>query len=362
MPRKPTSLTIFVFFLFQILCAVVSLGQVSEVKDRTHANTPRISEEKFVVINGIDQWVTIKGDSSRPVILFLHGGPGSTMSPYSDGLYQAWEKDFVIVHWDQRGAGRTYGRSAPEELTPEFLNANPLTLEQMAEDGVALSEYLLEYLQKDKLILFGTSWGSALGVATATMRPDLFYAYVGHSQIVNPASDEGLYDKVLQLATAASDSVSLEKLDEIGRPPYDRARTVGQLWRIVKKYEHPNSQPAPESWFVPSPPYDNAEDDQSRNDGDDYSFVNFVGDKVLGVAAMRTEIDFLKTGLSFEIPVYFIQGEEDILTPMESTRLYFDRLKAPQKEYVLLPNTAHGFNQKVIDAQYAIFKSIKTEQ
>jgi pimeloyl-ACP methyl ester carboxylesterase len=362
MPRKPTSLIISVFCLFQIFCSVVSLGQVSEVNDRPRTQALRISEEKFVVINGIEQWVTIKGDSSKPVILFLHGGPGSTMSPYSDGLYQTWEKDFVIVQWDQRGAGRTYGRSAPEELTPEFLRANPLTLEQMAEDGVALSEYLLEYLQKDKLILFGTSWGSALGVATATKRPDLFYAYVGHSQIVNPASDEGLYDKVLQLATAASDSVSLEKLDEIGRPPYDRARTVGQLWRIVKKYEYQNSQPAPESWFVPSPPYYNAEDDQNRNDGDDYSFVNFVGDKVLGVAAMRTEIDFLKTGLRFAIPVYFIQGEEDILTPMESTRLYFDRLKAPHKEYVLLPNTAHGFNQKVIDTQYAIFKSIKTKQ
>jgi pimeloyl-ACP methyl ester carboxylesterase len=353
----------FLLLIFYFFCSLVSFGQVSEVNGRADSTSTalRISEEKFVLINGIEQWVTITGDPSKPAILFLHGGPGSTMSPYSDQLYQAWEKDFLIVQWDQRGAGRTYGRTAPEELTPEFLQENPLTLDQMTDDGIALSEYLLEHLRKDKLILFGTSWGSALGVSIATKRPDLFYAYVGHSQIVNPASDEGLYDKVLQLATSAGDSASLEQLDEIGKPPYDRARTVGQLWRIVKKYERQNSEPAPETWFVPSPDYDNAEDDRNRSDGDDYSFVNFVGDKVLGVAAMRRGINFLETGLDFKIPVYLIQGQADILTPMESTRLYFDRLQAPKKEYIVLPNTAHGFNQKVIDAQYAIFKSIETE-
>jgi dipeptidyl aminopeptidase/acylaminoacyl peptidase len=89
----------------------------------------RVSEEKFILINGIEQWVTIKGDRSKPFILFLHGGPGSVMSGYSDNLYKAWEKDFIIVQWDQRGAGKTFGRMAPAELTPEYLQSNPLTLE-----------------------------------------------------------------------------------------------------------------------------------------------------------------------------------------------------------------------------------------
>lgn len=358
------------FFLTISLVALVqfffstSLGQSIVSSSQTSpgsVTSARISEERFVEINGIEQWVTIKGDPTKPVILFLHGGPGSVMSPYADNLYQAWEKDFLIVQWDQRGAGRTYGRNAPEELTPEFLQANPLTLAQMADDGIALSEYLLEHLKKERLILFGTSWGSALGVAIATKRPELFYAYVGHSQIVNPSSDEGLYAKVQQLAAAANDTASLDKLSEIGKPPYARARTVGQLWRIVKKYESQNSQPAPESWFVESPGYDNAADGQNRSDGDDYSFVNFVGGKVLGVSGMRTSIDFLKSNLDFQLPVYFIQGEEDLLTPKESTQQYFDRLTAPAKEYILLPKTAHGFNQAVIDAQYAIFMQIKAD-
>ena len=107
------------------------------------ASNQYLNEEKFVLIQGIQQWITIKGNRSKPVILFLHGGPGSPVSPYSDNLYKSWEKDFIIVQWDQRGTGRTFGKIAPEELTPEYLKANPLTLAQMAADGVELSEYLL---------------------------------------------------------------------------------------------------------------------------------------------------------------------------------------------------------------------------
>jgi pimeloyl-ACP methyl ester carboxylesterase len=350
-----------VFFVLSIAAFVIQFVFGASVHAQTTgaASAQNVFEEKFILINGIEQWVTIKGDRSKPVILFLHGGPGSTMSPYADHIYKEWEKDFIIVQWDQRGAGRTFGKVAPDELTPEYLRSHPLTIDQMADDGIALSEYLIRHLKKRKIILFGTSWGSALGVTIATKRPDLFYAYVGHSQIVNPSSDETLYNKVYQVAIKTKDTASLHKLDELGKPPYGRARGVGQLWKIVKKYERENSMPAPESWFVESPGYDNAKDDQNRRDGDDYSFVNFVGDKVLGVAAMRSSINFLKNNLTFKIPVYFIQGEADILTPKESTRYYFDTLKAPEKDYVLLPKTAHGFNQAVVDAQYKVFKRIK---
>lgn len=51
----------------------------------------KVWEEGFIAINGIPQWVTIKGDKTKPVILFLHGGPGSTMSPYADAVYGSWE-------------------------------------------------------------------------------------------------------------------------------------------------------------------------------------------------------------------------------------------------------------------------------
>jgi len=37
-----------------------------------------------------------------------------------------------------------------------------------------------------------------------------------------------------------------------------------------------------------------------------------------------------------------------------------NKLKAPKKKYILLPKTAHGFNKTVVDAQYKVFKRIKS--
>ena len=129
---------------------------------------------------------------------------------------------------------------------------------------------------------------------------------------------------------------------------------------ILKNYERMNSSPAPENWFLLSPEYDNQKDNQNRSDGDDYSFVNYVGDTQLGMESMCAGINLMETHLNFQIPIYLIQGNEDLLTPKEKTKKYFDTIKAPKKKYYLLPNTAHGFNLSVLETQYKIFKSIKT--
>jgi pimeloyl-ACP methyl ester carboxylesterase len=342
------------------LCLFLGFWAISlSVKAQTSSVSDKIKEEKFVSINGIEQWVTIKGEKSKPIILFLHGGPGSPLSPFSELLYKDLEKDFIIVQWDQRGTGKTFGKYAPEELTPEFLKENPLSLELMTKDGIELSKYLIKNLNKEKIILFGTSWGSALGAKMASKQPELYYAYVGHSQIVNPTIDIELYEKLYKMAEIKKDNEAIEILHTIGKPPYDRAKKVGQLLRILKKYERMNSNPAPDNWFVLSAEYDNQKDNQNRSDGDDYSFVNYVGDTQLGVVSMSSGINLMETNLNFQIPIYLIQGNEDLLTPLEKTKKYFDKIKAPKKKYYLLPKTAHGFNSSVLETQFKIFKSIK---
>lgn len=85
-----------------ILCHFIILSAHAQTVQNDSAGN-RIAEERFVNVNGIEQWITIKGDRSKPVILFLHGGPGSPLSPYADAIYGGWEKDFVLVQWDQRG-------------------------------------------------------------------------------------------------------------------------------------------------------------------------------------------------------------------------------------------------------------------
>jgi pimeloyl-ACP methyl ester carboxylesterase len=318
-----------------------------------------ISEDRFISINGIDVWVTMHGDKSKPAILFLHGGPGSPMSPYSESVYHSWEKDFVIVQWDQRGTGKTFGLHAPAELDSSYLKSNPLTVEQMTVDGIALSQYLIKYLNKEKLILFGSSWGSVLGIAMAARVPELYYAYVGHAQIVDPAGNFlPIYEKVSKFAKDENDPQSAEILRLLGPPPYDMARNYGKLLRIVKKFEKEHSVAAPDYFWIPSAVYDNAKDEKDRANGDDYSFVNYTVDKHLEVSSMMNTIHFSTTELDFKTPVILLQGEEDILTPKETTKAYFDKIRAPEKKYILIPRAAHGFNQSVVDEQYKVMKEV----
>lgn len=323
------------------------------------AQTKPIHEEGFIPIGGIEQWVTINGDDqAKPVILFLHGGPGSTMSQYDDTIYGSWKKDFVLVYWDQRGAGRTFGRNAPDTVTEDYWLENPLTVERMTADGIELSAYLIKHLGKEKITLVGTSWGTVLGASMALKCPDLFDAYIGHSQLVNGA--EGFlhaFNTVTKLAQTAKDQKSLRDLKVLGPPPYDDARKSGQLMRIIKKYEREHSTPAPDSWWKLTSGYDNEKDAKDRYNGDDYSFLYFAGHKKMGIKSMEAGVNFMKDGVHYKIPVYFIQGEEDILTAKELTKAYFDKVNAPKKEFVLVPGAAHGHNQAVIEAQYKVVKA-----
>lgn len=322
------------------------------------AQTTAVKEENFFRIGGIEQWVTIKGeDASKPVILFLHGGPGSPLSPFADAIFREWEKDFVLVQWDQRGSGKTFGTYAPEELDEEFLKSNPLTVELVTRDGIELAEFLKNRLGKEKIILFGTSWGSVPGAKMAVERPDLFYALLCHSQVVNPTEDGiRVFNRVAQLVEEAKDTESAEILNEIGAPPYEERGNSEKFLRVVKRYESKNSNPSPASWLEVASAYNSPEDNQHRTVGDDYSFLNYVGHTRFGIKAMASTINLAKDTYQFKIPVYLVQGEEDILTPKEITRQYFDQIEAPNKEYILVSAAAQEFNPAVVSAMHKILK------
>jgi len=340
-------------FLLSIFLLVIALSLTAQLRP--------IDEQKFVSVNGIEQWITIKAeDSSKPVVLFLHGGPGSTMSPYDDAIYGKWNKDFILVNWDQRGAGKTFGRNAPAVVNEDYWIANPITVDQMTADGIKIAEYLTKYLGKQKIIIVATSWGTVLGAEMALKRPDLFHAYIGHSQVVNPTESLArAYITVQTMARVAKDQESIDKIRSIGPPPYDDAKNAGQLFRIIKKYERQNSTPAPDHWWKLASGYDNEIDSMHRYDGDDYSFINYMGHKKLGIRGMSSTVDLMKEDLQFRVPVHLIQGSSDILTSKEITKSYFDKLKAPKKKLYLISGAAHGHNQAIVDAQYKVLKQLQ---
>ncbi|MFZ6708123.1 alpha/beta fold hydrolase [Undibacterium sp. TC9W] len=305
--------------------------------------TQAINEEGFVELGGIPQWVTIKGSRcSNPVILVVHGGPGNTMSPYGTAIYGAWEKDYTVVQWDQRGAGKTFGKNKPGEETP-------LTIAQMADDGVALAAYLTQHLGKKKIILTGSSWGSILGAQMSLSKPELFYAYVGTSQVVSyKANQASSYKQVLHLAQAAGDQETATKVSALGPPPWTNPRNFGILRKAIRKYEALRTDPAPKTWWASDPAYATPAALADYEAGEDYSFLKFVGYKGDG---MFSTVNFPATANKFAIPVFFVQGAEDLLTMPEITKQYVDSITAPQKEYIVVPRAGHDPNLPFIEAQ-----------
>jgi hypothetical protein len=74
---------------------------------------PRGIQETFkTMIGGVEQWIYTRGqDRNNPIILFIHGGPASPMSPVM-WMYQRPIEEHTVVNWDQRASGRLI-RSRP---------------------------------------------------------------------------------------------------------------------------------------------------------------------------------------------------------------------------------------------------------
>jgi pimeloyl-ACP methyl ester carboxylesterase len=333
--------------------AVMALGmgaaRAAELNPACRTPGQPVSEQGFVQIGGIRQWVTVDGqDCANPVVLIVHGGPGNPNTPFAHNLFGAWAKDFTVVQWDQRGAGKTYGENRPAE-------DEPLTMARLTQDGVEAARYALQRLGKRQVILMGGSWGSALAVNIAMAQPDLFSAYVGTAQLANYQADMATsYAKTLALAKAAGDTDALAKLEPLGPPPWTNPRAFGILRRITRKYEAQGSEAPPKDWFAFGPGYDTPAYEADYTAGEDYSFLNFVG---LHGDGMGPKIDLRQLGTRFAMPVWMLQGEADLVTPPEVSKPYFDAIVAPKKTWVPLPRTGHDPNRIMVDAQLAALKA-----
>lgn len=308
-----------------------------------------IHEEMFVPIGGIKQWITITGDDrDNPVILFLHGGPGDAWSPFADAWFRGWEKDFTLVQWDQRGAGRTYGKTG-RAIEPT------MTIERMRDDGIEVTEFLAKHLHKKRIVLEGGSWGSILGIYMIRARPDLFYAYVGVAQIVNWNKNlSASYKRVLELAQAAGDRQATSALTAIGAPPWDSISKwpIFRKWKLVYQAKLATAAAAPSTI---SAAYASSKERAAYAAADDFNFEHFWG---LTMSGPLTKVDLPALGTDFAVPIFIIQGQEDLTAVPEMAKSYLDSVNAPRKEIYLVPGTGHDPSVAELDL---ILKVLKEE-
>ncbi|WP_051264053.1 alpha/beta hydrolase [Teredinibacter turnerae] len=307
---------------------------------QTQNNTGlEINEGRYVVIGGVKQWVTIKGKScSNPVVLMVHGGPGNPLSVYHDSLFREFETEFTIVHWDQRGAGRTYlAQFETENLTLDNIVSSSLSVDLLVSDGLEVSDYIRSRLGKDKLIISGSSWGSFLAVKMVQSEPNQFYFYIGQSQLVNGQKNYAAsYKKVKNIAKEKRDEFALRTLYKIGEPLWKHPASFGRFRRIVKRYED-QLVIHPAQWKVGSE-YQMEVSEPTYIFAEEFSFLRFTGFDRDG---MVQDVNLYGCCTKFEIPIYLLQGHNDLLTLPEVTEDYYNKIIAPKKEYVLLEYSGH---------------------
>jgi len=299
---------------------------------RDYAIAPEgIDEGRYVVIGGIEQWITIRGEDRRnPVLLFLHGGPGDATNPWGYAGFRSWLKAFTVVQWDQRGAGRTLGKNGPE-------SAATITIDRMTQDGIELAEILRRTLQKDRIILVGHSWGSILGALMAKARPDLFSAFVGTGQVADPQRNYGVaYDALLEKATRVGEARAVRELKEVGPPPYADGRGYAVQRRWSNLFEGADFFIASMVGFAL-----NAPDYRPRDINDWFDGQVVSAGRLVPQTSATSALTAKALGGEFAVPVFVFQGAEDFTTPTSLARTFVQSIHAPRKAFVTIPEGGH---------------------
>ncbi|MFF3650803.1 alpha/beta fold hydrolase [Streptomyces sp. NPDC002181] len=288
-----------------------------------------IDEQGFVRIGGLEQWISIRGENlANPVVLELHGGPGSSNSIFGTRT-RAWEEHFTLVRWDMRGAGKTFGRSGPE-------GQGEMTVARMYQDAVEVTRYVRERLGVDKVVLLGQSFGSVFGLRLAREYPQWYSAYVGTDQNIQDAGrDTSVYEGLRARLRAGGGRKQLEALERMG--PDSRWWTPGQraAYSRMLATSDPLTARTMKSvvmgslWFSPL--------HTLRELGGFAKAMKFSEQILADVAAADDWAD----GTRFDLPFFIFQGDRDVITPAERARNFFDDVQAPLKEFALIGNTSH---------------------
>jgi len=323
-------------------------------------------QERFVTIEkiplgDINQWISIRTkDIKNPILLYLHGGPGTPVMPLFRHFQAPLEEYFIVIQWEQRGAGKSFSWRIPKES---------MTITQFIADLHELILLLCKRFNKKKIYLMGHSWGSVLGILTVQRYPQLFHAYIGVGQASNTIETEKImYHFALKKSKELGDKKAVKLLTKIGppfknmAPPYVNFYKAGyftkmRVYGLVAKYGgliyNINGYRSVVKYFFKYLPKLKPE----------YTFLdlirilqgNFFSTKTM-IKELLT-INLLEQIPELKIPVYFLMGRHDYNWSAELAKKYFDVLKAPKKEFIWFEKSAHApngeepikFNKTVIE-------------
>lgn len=315
-----------------------------------------------VTLGDAEQTLTIRGvDSTNPVLLILHGGPGMPSSPWAswNGYHAGLEENFVVVHWDQRGAGKSYS---------EVLNPDNMHLENFINDALELTDILRERFGQEKIFLWGHSWGSGLGFATLMENSDPFYAFFASG--VRPSWDASIlisYEKALEVAHETNDTEAIEALQALEPFSPKSPSHFSTVFEVLDKYQLNDfhTEGKSDEWL----------EYIFKNQSPEYP-TKLINQTLVGMDFSRETIYMEIVTMDFDlfsdfpvstIPVHFLHGRYDYATPGDLVEEYYETLEAPAKSFTWFENSAHdiyydesdNFNHEVTRIAYEILASIE---
>ncbi|WP_131926445.1 alpha/beta fold hydrolase [Hazenella coriacea] len=280
-----------------------------------------------VTIGGIKQTIMIRGrDRHQPILLFLHGGPGFGQIGFIRRYQEELENHFVIVHWDQRGAGKSNSYVSPATFT----------IDQFVSDTHELIQYLLNRFQQNKIYLVGHNWGSIIGILTASLYPELIHAYIGMSQLVEPQESEWVsYQLTLDHSVKTAHHRATKQLYLIGDPPYRRSEKRKILYHWLNSFggviRFRSFSHMILSGFISS----------------EYTWLDWwkwkqgqsKSSKYLSLELKQ--VNLYKQVPKLEVPFFLMMGRYDVVNPVQIQEHYFHYIEAPIKEIIWYHNSAH---------------------
>lgn len=326
--RSAVACAALLFFSIATLFAWRMVRQHQFRSAHAFAVPPGIDESERVRLGGIEQTIRVRGrDAKLPLLLFLDGGPGIPELPFTY-VDAELARHFIVVHWDQRGAGKSFDPNIP----PASMN-----VAQLVHDAGELVDWLRDRYAQEQIFLAGHSTGTVIAVLLVQREPQLFRAYIGISQVADLQRTESfLYDLTTRAAAQQANKKAQAELREIGPPPF---ATVKQLQVSQKWVNHFAADDFAAISFnrvrlaFLSP---------------DYRLLDLI--RLLRGAKFSFDhlwreffaIDLFQRVPRLDVPVYFLEGRRDRVATGEIAAQYLDALEAPRgKQLIWFEQSGH---------------------
>ncbi len=318
------------YFIFLAFILVIELAKLDDDKKINYLLEEKsIREEKIVVANKREYYLNIRGrDRTKPILLFLHGGPGVPMTNSMRRYQLPFEDDFVVVNWDQFYTGKSYGLNKNKKI---------ISMEDSVEDLDEIIRILKRDLKQEDLVVVGFSYGTILGVNYINKYENNISAYIGVGQSTNYKREdlEG-YKRARDLSSSLLGRSFLDwtirRIEKDKRPIF---KGLAQLIKYQKLSYEKRLNVFQNIWYSLTSSYygimDNFSLVASQLNRSQYELKRY----------MKEDFD-IEDRKNYQLPIIFISGAHDYLSSKDLVKTYYDSLETSYKSYRLIEKAGHS--------------------